>query len=187
MTSFPFNTDDDEALVKAYRNTGDLALLGKLYQRYAGLVYGVALKYFKLSHDAEDAVTVIFEELIEKLKNHEVQRFKPWLHTVTRNYCLMQLRGKKFPHKELTDDFMFLDDDLHLENVTLQETKLNTLEDCIELLNTEQKEAVSLFYLHEKCYKEIAEITGKDTGKVRSYIQNGRRNLKICMEEKLEQ
>jgi RNA polymerase sigma-70 factor (ECF subfamily) len=57
------------------------------------------------------------------------------------------------------------------------------LEKCIETLGDEQKQCVKLFYLQEKCYKEITESTGFDMNKVKSYIQNGKRNLKICMEK----
>jgi RNA polymerase sigma-70 factor (ECF subfamily) len=41
-----------------------------------------------------------------------------------------------------------------------------------------------LFYLEQKCYKDIADLTGYDLNKVKSAIQNGKRNLKICMERK---
>jgi RNA polymerase sigma-70 factor (ECF subfamily) len=63
-----------------------------------------------------------------------------------------------------------------------KEARLDRLSSCIETLSAEQKAAVSLFYLENKCYKEIETITGFDWNKVRSLVQNGRRNLRICMQ-----
>jgi DNA-directed RNA polymerase specialized sigma24 family protein len=50
-------------------------------------------------------------------------------------------------------------------------------------LAIEQRQAVALFYIEGKCYNEISAITGIEWNKVRSYIQNGRRNLKLCIEK----
>ena len=146
------------------------------------LVYGVCLKYLKQAEDAQDAVMNIYEELTVKLHRHEIANFKSWLYTLARNHCLMKLRADKGYTAELTDKIVYFEETLHQEDVVNKELQLNKMEKCIEQLNEEQRKSVSLFYLQDKCYKEIAEITGNDINKVRSYIQNGRRNLKICME-----
>lgn len=157
--------------------------LADLYQRYMELVYGVCLKYFRDNERSKDAVIGIFEELVEKLKLHEVSNFKSWLHTLTRNYCLMQLRTpKNLKTVEFNADYMHLEETVHLNGVLEKEEQYIKLEKCIENLSDEQKQTVMLFYLQQKCYDEIAEITGYEWNKVRSYIQNGRRNLKNCME-----
>ena len=161
-----------------------MRVLSDLYQRYMELVYGVCLKYFKDSERSKDAVMSIFEELVEKLRLHEVDNFKSWLHTLTRNYCLMQLRTpKNLKTTGFNADYMHLEETVHLNGVLEKEAQFIKLEKCIETLSDEQKQAVQLFYLQQKCYDEIAEITGYEWNKVRSYIQNGRRNLKHCMEE----
>src|SRR6266487_5713069 len=85
----------DKELIALYKQSGDLAILGELYQRYMELVYGVCLKYFKEPETAKDSVMQIFEELVLKLKKHEVENFKGWLHQLAKNYCLMQLRSPK--------------------------------------------------------------------------------------------
>jgi len=176
----------DRELVLLYKQSGDLKLLAELYQRYMELVYGVCLKYFKDEEKAKDAVMFIFEELITKLQKHDVENFKSWLYSLSKNHCLMQLRSAKhLPVKELDTDRMQLTEDVHLNGVFEKEDQLNQLQECMETLAPEQKTTVTLFYLENKCYKEIAEITGLEWNKVRSQIQNGRRNLKICMEEKL--
>ena len=179
---------DDQELLNQYRESGDISLLAELYQRYMDLLYGVCLKYLKQPEPAKDAVMAVFEELVSKLKKHEPTHFKGWVYTVTKNYCLMQLRSASNIHSRTLDpDLMQLTEEVHLNGVFEREENLNQLTECLEALSTEQKTSVELFYLQEKCYKDIAAVTGLEWNKVRSLIQNGRRNLKICMEQKTEQ
>jgi len=173
----------DAELVSLYRKEADLNVLGKLYQRYMDLIYGVCLKYLKDPEAAKDAVIHIYEELISKLKQHEVSHFKSWLYTLSRNHCLMQLRKEKGRNTvEIAEKFMQSEEMLHLDSVMEKESQLNSMEKCLEQLSEEQKSCVTLFYLQGKCYNEITELTGIEWNKVRSFIQNGRRNLKLCME-----
>jgi len=176
----------DKELVAIFKKTGDINHLSVLYQRYMDLVFGVCLKYFKDGERSKDAVMDIFGELNSKLRVHEVDNFKGWLHVLARNYCLMQLRSpRNLKTTEFNPGFMQSGEETHLDNGILErEGQLQELEDCMETLPEAQKETVKLFYLEQKCYNEIAEITGYDWNKVRSYIQNGKRNLKLCMDKK---
>ncbi|HEY0174749.1 MAG TPA: sigma-70 family RNA polymerase sigma factor [Pedobacter sp.] len=174
----------DAALLARYKRTGDLDVLGVLYNRYMHLVYGVCLNYLKEEEASKDAVMQIFEELILKLKLHEVQNFKSWLHVLTRNHCLMALRkAAKNNTVSIEDTFVENTEFVHLDIEDTKENQLTVMEKCMETLPEEQKVSVDIFYLQEKCYKDIAEITGYELVKVKSYIQNGKRNLKICMEK----
>lgn len=174
---------DDAELIDLYKQNADLKILAVLYERYMPLVYGVCLKYLKNEEDAKDAVMQLFEALISKLQNHNVENFKSWLHVVSKNFCLMQLRKKSLTHVELKDEFMQIPVSAHH---TDKEAAFTILEKCLETLNREQRTAIQLFYLEEKCYKDVARITGYELDNVRSYIQNGRRNLKICMDKNSE-
>lgn len=176
------STDSDTDLVTQYKSAGDINVLGELYGRYMELVYGVCLKYFKEPEEAKDAVINIFEELVNKLKKYEVSNFKSWLYQLTKNHCLMKIRSGKSKPVIADIDIMHLAENNHPDIVD-KEKLLNGMESCVEKLPAEQKHAIQLFYLEEKCYKEIAEFTETDINKVRSFIQNGRRNLKICMEK----
>ena len=179
---------DDFALVSIYRKTGDLEILAILYGRYMHLVYGVCYGYFKDEERSKDAVMQIFEDLIIKLRLHQVANFKSWLHVLTRNHCLIQLRkDNRNPQESLSDNFMENQDFVHLDIDHAKENQLILMEKCLETLSKEQRKCVDLFYLQEKCYKEVAEITGYDLLKVKSYIQNGKRNLKICIEKNHEE
>ena len=175
----------DTELVFAYRQSGDLKVLGELYQRYMELVYGVCLKYLKETELAQDAVMQIFEELVSKLKKHEVENFRGWLHQVAKNHCLMQLRTpKNLKTVALPPLLMQNEEDVHLNGVMEKEENFQKLEKCIASLSDEQRTMIKLFYLEGKCYNEIVELTGLEWNHVRSSIQNGRRNLKLCMEKK---
>jgi RNA polymerase sigma factor (sigma-70 family) len=183
------NTEiSDKQLVSDYKSTGDLAVLGELYQRYMELVYGVCLKYYKEPEAAKDSVMQIFEELVSKLKKHEVDNFRAWLHQLAKNHCLMQLRTpKNLKTVEFKMEIMQSKEVVHLNGVLDKEENFKKLEFCMGTLAGDQQEAIRLFYLEGKCYNEIVEITGQEWNQVRSSIQNGRRNLKICMEKNSEQ
>ena len=161
-----------------------MSVLGELYQRYMELVYGVCLKYYKEPETAKDSVMQIFEELVTKLKKHEVDNFRGWLHQVAKNHCLMQLRTpKNMKTVEFKTELVQSEENVHLNGVLEKEENFKKLEHCLSTLSSEQKETVKLFYLDGKCYNEIVAITGLEWNQVRSLIQNGRRNLKICMEK----
>jgi RNA polymerase sigma-70 factor (ECF subfamily) len=175
----------DAALVQAYQQTADLAVLAMLYERYMDLVYGVCLKYLKDSENAKDSVLQIFEALILKVKHHQITNFRAWLYQLSKNHCLMQLRaGKKIKKVPASDLLMQSEVSLHLDAVLEREDQLEALQGCLAQLNKEQRQVVELFYLQGKAYKEIGPLLGIDVSTVRSHLQNGRRNLKICMDKK---
>ncbi|MES2275293.1 MAG: sigma-70 family RNA polymerase sigma factor [Bacteroidota bacterium] len=189
MSVFGPTVKHDEAadikLLNSYRESGDVAVLGRLYKPYMGLVYGVCLKYLKDEDACKDAVMQIFEELVDKAARHEVKQFRGWLYVLTRNHCLMQLRAAKKLDVISMDDVMENSIILHPDEENKEET-MKALEHCMEKLPAAQKQSVNLFYYDEKCYKEIADQTGYTLNEVKSYIQNGKRNLKICLEKNSE-
>ncbi len=179
-------TLSDDKLVERYRTRGDMESLGILYERYMDLVFGVCMKYLKHPQDSEDASIAIFEQLVVKLRNHEVDNFKSWLYVVTKNHCLQELRKAK---RTLTNDsesvFMHLKEEAHPDDEYLRQHMENGLMDCIDKLPSPQKQTVELFYFESMSYEEIAIQMDVNKEKIRSYIQNGRRNLKNCMVEKM--
>lgn len=173
----------DEELLLEFKHNGNQEALARLYLRYTDLIYGTCLKYLKDPETAKDAVMNIYQELLKKLPLHQVDNFKSWLYVLAKNHCLMYLRNaKKMFTVELQAEIMQSEDFSHLDNVLQREQDFKRLESCLEGLQEEQKRVIALFYLQNKCYNEIVEQTGLDWNKVRSMIQNGRRNLKICME-----
>jgi RNA polymerase sigma-70 factor (ECF subfamily) len=175
----------DEVLLRRYRQSGDLAVLAELFQSYSAMVYYVCYRYLQNADQSKDAVMQIFEELITKVNKQEIKQFGSWLHVLSRNYCLMQLRSAKKMQYTTIDDFMELPMELH-QATENKEKQLTALELCMEKLPEAQKQSIDLFFMNEKCYKEITDITGFSLNEVKSYIQNGKRNLKICMEKNSE-
>jgi RNA polymerase sigma factor (sigma-70 family) len=179
--STPDSTDAD--LVTAYQQGHELEILATLYQRYMELVYGVCLKYLPDQESAKDAVMNIFEELIVKLKTHQVENFRGWLHVVAKNHCLMQLRSvKNIKTSVLNESIVQLEETMHLNGIMEKESQIEQMTQCIQTLPNEQQKCIELFYLENKSYNEIVILTGFDWNSVRSYIQNGRRNIKLCMD-----
>ena len=179
----------DEERLSEFSSTGNLEVLGELYSGYMHLVYGVCLKYLKDRDESKDAVMQIFEKLIVEIPRHRIDNFKSWLHVVTRNYCLMQLRSQKSKDEKLkewiTDSIIFMESVPILHPVDEDEQDMEKeLADCIERLKNEQKECIRQFYYKDRCYNEIAVNLNLDEKKVKSHLQNAKRNLKLCLEEK---
>jgi RNA polymerase sigma-70 factor (ECF subfamily) len=183
----------DAEYVAAYRATGDLAVLGELYERHMELVYAVCYNYLRDEEEAKDAVMHLFEQLVTDLRRHEVQQFQAWLHSVARNYCLMLLRSRKTHVMASLEDTEtgLLDRSTNDERASAVELTigeepdleedLTRMEACLQTLPSEQRTCLTLFYLERKTYTEVATLTGYDLKQVKSYLQNGRRMLKICM------
>lgn len=183
-----YNQYSDLELIAEYKNTENKLFIGVLYKRYSHLVLGLSLKYLKNEDEAKDAVMQIFEKLFKDLLKHQIEFFKSWLYTYSKNFCLMIIRTRQSKLKkeiELennADLFMETESGLHLNKAEEKEKQFVALENAINDLKDEQKKCIDLFYLKEKSYVEIAEITGFTINEVKSYIQNGKRNLKIKLE-----
>lgn len=165
--------------------SGDTEYFGELYNRYIPLIYGLCLKYLQDEDRAQEAVMQLFEDLLVKVSNYEINVFKPWLYRVAKNHCLQILRKE---NKEISLDYtiniMESDDFLHLlcEEESTEE-QLQALHLCLEKLPEEQRNSITRFFLEEMSYADISELTGFTLNHVKSYIQNGKRNLKICIKK----
>ena len=183
MTELDNISPTDELRLQLYRNTGEQSVIGDLFNQYMHLVYGLCLKYLKDHEASQDAVMDIYETISKKLLKTEVKHFKSWLYMVSKNHCLMILR-KNNPEVN-TEIIMESPDVMHLKEEKINlEQDLNALDECIEKLNAEQRKCVRHFFLDKKSYQEVTNETGIELKKVKSHIQNGKRNLKLCLESK---
>ncbi len=179
----------DINLISLYKEEENKEIVGELYKRYTQFVFLVSMKYLKNEDESKDSVMQIFESLFSDLLHHKINNFKSWLYMVTRNHCLMKLRKdqKNLKNqqelKKDSENFMENDMNSHLIDDNKEEKKIKTVQDAVNQLNNEQKECVKLFYLESKSYTEISEITNYPLKKVKSYIQNGKRNLKNILEK----
>ena len=159
--------------------SGQRTSLAALWDRYAHLLFGVGMKYLKDTEGAKDLVVEVFASLPELLGKHEVKSFRPWVHTVMRNRCLMALR-KAGPQVRM-DPELIEQEDLGDETALL-EASLQELEAAIARLPEGQEACIRLFYLERNNYQQVAERTGYAVEQVRSHLQNGRRNLRNALE-----
>jgi RNA polymerase sigma-70 factor (ECF subfamily) len=179
------STQSDEELLLLYRSSNDNQWLGYLLQRYTMLLFGVAIKYLKDKDAAQDAVQQVFLKVLTNLPSGEILNFKGWLYVLMRNHCLQLLRDKQY-----------VTDEKQLTNLTATETDkealqqnmytLEQMNQALTELNEEQKNTIILFYLKKMSYQQIMEKTGYTFMQVKSYIQNGKRNLKTILLNKLK-
>jgi RNA polymerase sigma factor (sigma-70 family) len=183
---------EDDELLRLYKTSGDIAYLGELYERYIHLIFGLCMKYLRSEEESKDMSMQVFEKLPEAAKTAEIRNFSSWLHVLAKNECLMLLRSRKYKMARTAEEIseersMDMAYSLHHTREDELEIRLQELEQSIEELPPEQKECIRLFYLEQKSYKAIATITGHELKKIKSYIQNGKRNLKQYMQKMDEQ
>lgn len=175
------NLSDAEILDK-YAVDNDAEWLGILLERYTTLLFGVCMKYLKNPDDAKDAVQQVFLKAISEIPRYKVTYFKSWIYIIAKNHCLLILRDKGYKSVEISEK-MVVADSSHIDNDNnlYEQIHGDVLEMHMGKLNDQQRSCVTLFYLEKKSYREISELTGYSMLDVKSYIQNGKRNLKIML------
>ena len=174
----------DLALLQTFRRTQDSRWLGYLFQRYTVLVFGVCMKYLKHEEDARDCTQQVFEKAFQEIPKYEISYFKSWVYQVAKNQCLMKLRAKGNISSAITEN---------ITNATVQEPAaeqaiqkeklLKSMEEALQTLSTEQRNCIERFYLLQESYQQISEATGYSLSQIKSYIQNGKRNLKLRLQQ----
>ena len=179
------NITDQELLEKFYAGHNN-EWLGILLQRYTLLLLGVSMKYLKNEEEAKDSVQQIFLKVIQELQKYKVEYFKSWLYMVAKNHCLMRLRDRQGKLTTEINERLTAkpEEETNLQKLVQNEHTLDLMEIALKELNAEQQQCVTLFYLQKKSYQEISDATGYSMLQVKSYIQNGKRNLKILIEQK---
>ncbi|MFO0355396.1 MAG: RNA polymerase sigma factor [Sphingobacteriaceae bacterium] len=178
----------DDWLVSAYKQSGDTSIMGELFEKHVKTVYGACLFYFKDKADAQDAVMQIFEKLMIELKRKDVNNFKGWLSFVVRNHCITLIRQNKNKY-QFQENYHGFEYELSTEeeenylNSIKNEKLIENLPIYLNQLNEKQKICIELFFLKDHSYQQISTLTGYTVNEVKSYIQNGKRNLKQAMQD----
>jgi len=150
------------------------------------------MKYLKHEEEARDAVQQVFSKTIVEIDKYHVEHFKSWLYTIARNHCFMQLRNKMYPlpedaiEKEGNSMQQEIFDET-LGRIKEKEKLLEYLEDAMQHLQTNQRECLSLFYLEKLSYRQIGEKTSLSLLQIKSFIQNGKRNMRLMIEKKMKE
>ena len=179
-------TDND--LLQRFYNDKDQQWIGLLLERYTLLLLGVCMKYLKNEEEAKDSVQQIFLKVLTEVTKYQVDYFKSWLYMIAKNHCLMKLRAKSGKEvREISDDAIAATEEEDKSNVIENEKTYALLEEALGELSKEQQQCVILFYLQKNSYTQISEQTGYSMMQVKSYIQNGKRNLKLLLDKKMKQ
>ncbi|HEY6900849.1 MAG TPA: sigma-70 family RNA polymerase sigma factor [Puia sp.] len=185
MKKDPYHHITDQELLERWYSDHNNQWLGTLLQRYTLLLFGVCMKYIREEEEARDCVQQIFVKVITELSKYRVDYFKSWIYTIARNHCLMKLRDQHGRPAELSDTMLAAWDEETGKNPHQEkEQHLQWMSQSLGELGKEQQVCVTLFYLEKKSYQDIASTTGFTLMQVKSYIQNGKRNLKLLMDKK---
>ncbi len=177
----------DNELLEKYRSEREQKYIGELFSRYYELTYLVCLKYLKDTDTAKDATMDIFEKLFDTLLNTSVGNFKNWLYSVAKNHSLMVLRKQNITVDITEIDFSeksFMENDVKFDLLSENEKNSVNLKEKLAKLKEPQRKCLTMFYFEKKSYKVIANETSYSIKQVKSYIQNGKRNLKNLLENK---
>jgi RNA polymerase sigma-70 factor (ECF subfamily) len=190
LKQLEFDRQLDLLQIREFRKTGNLEILGNIYAKYMHLVFGVSMKYLKNKEAAKDAVTQVFEKLTIEAVRHEIVHFRNWLYVVTKDHCLTELRKQNLEDDQFSnwaeEEKKIMESGFEIHPIDELDRLGEALYDCINKLSLQQRDCIDLFYLKKKSYNEIASLMKYDEKSVKSYIQNGKRNLKICLELKDE-
>lgn len=178
----------DEALLLDFRQSGDKDLFAELFKKHVTTVYGTCLFYLQDKDEAQDATMILFEKMLLDIGTREINNFKAWLGFVVRNHCISLIRKKKTVNKNLKSYYEFeMEDSTYETEEKIQSVSddelLREMKSCLPKLKERQRICVEQFYLHNKSYQDIANETGYSLNEVKSHIQNGKRNLKLLIEE----
>jgi RNA polymerase sigma factor (sigma-70 family) len=182
-----YNHIGEQELLNTFYQDRNKEWLGILLQRYTLLLLGVCMKYLKNEEAARDAVQQIFLKAITEMEKYRVDYFKSWLYMIAKNYCLMQLRNKNRQPLELNEQEIIQEETDFLASIREKDQLLDWMHEGLQTLNPEQQQCLILFYLEKKSYQEVAEQTGFNLLQVKSFIQNGKRNLKLMIQRRLQQ
>jgi RNA polymerase sigma-70 factor (ECF subfamily) len=178
----------DEELLKHYKQSGNKDLFADLFKKHVSVVYGTCLFYLQDKDEAQDATMQLFEKLMLDINNREIDNFKGWLSFVVRNHCISIIRKNKSQNKNIKSYYEFEYEDANYEteekiNTVSDDVMLENMKQCLPKLKENQRLCVELFYLNNKSYQDIANQTGFTLNEIKSYIQNGKRNLKLLLED----
>lgn len=180
--------NSDEELLRHYKQSGNKELFADLFKKHVSVVYGTCLFYLQDKDEAQDATMQLFEKLMLDINNREIDNFKGWLSFVVRNHCISLIRKNKSQSKNIKSYYEFEYETPNYEeeekiNSVNDDVLLEKMKDCLPKLKENQRVCVELFYLKNKSYQDIANETNFSLNEIKSYIQNGKRNLKLLIED----
>ncbi|MCB0637390.1 MAG: RNA polymerase sigma factor, partial [Lewinella sp.] len=177
----------DEELLAAARGRRRERFCDEIFRRYHVEVYGLCLYLLREASLSQDLTLQIFAKAFTELSGAEVSQLRPWLLALTRNTCLNHLKQAK-KRQQARQDWQARTGEqnmLYAENRALETFSLlqepgddDRLHALLATLPAEQRRCLELFYWEGLSYREIAARTGFAEKQVKSYLQNGKRQLR---------
>lgn len=186
MKAGRFDHITDSQLLEIFYADNNQKWIGLLLERYTLLLLGLCMKYLKNEEEAKDCVQQIFLKVLTEVPKYKVEYFKSWLYMVAKNQCLMKLRGRGTKEMKELSEHIVAEEDANKDVLSENELTYHFLEEALNEISEEQRVCVTLFYLQKASYTQISERTGYSLLQVKSYIQNGKRNLKLLLQKKLK-
>jgi RNA polymerase sigma-70 factor (ECF subfamily) len=165
------NPKDDAALISRLR-AGDQSAMADLYDRYSGVIYGVALRVLANTTAAEDVVQEIFLQLWRNPQAFDSDRGRlaPWLAVIARNRAIDHLR--KRPAEDDIEE-MPISCGVDLESEASQKLAVEKVRGVLTQLPQDQRKALEMAYFEGMTHSEIAGKTGEPLGTIKTRIRTG--------------
>ena len=186
----PHKVFSDAELIARYQNSRDDAYFEELFTRYQDKVLPICFKLLRNKEECQDACMEIFEKARKGFRKENVDKFNSWLFILIKNHCYDVLRKRKrrlttssYAEEELEGILWKNGPDGRLNDGSDSQEKIRDVEAALSRLDEAQRVCVDGFYCQGKSYKEIAEETGYTSNQVKSYLQNGIRNLRIIFNQ----
>lgn len=162
---------DDAALIARMR-AGEQSAMADLYDRYSGVVYGVALRVLASTTAAEDVVQEIFLQLWRNPQAFDAERGRlaPWLAVIARNRAIDHLRKRPM---ESDIDELPISTGVDLESDSAQKLAIEKVRGVLAQLPPDQRKALEMAYFEGMTHTEIAGKTGEPLGTIKTRIRTG--------------
>ena len=162
---------DEAALIGRIR-AGDETAMADLYDRYSGIVYGVAMRVLGNTTAAEDVLQEVFLQLWRNPQAFDADRGRlpAWLAVIARNRAIDHLR-KRPPEDDIED--LAISTGVNLENTTAQRLAVDKVRGVLAQLPAEQRRLLELAFFEGMTHSEIAAKTGEALGTIKTRIRTG--------------
>jgi RNA polymerase sigma-70 factor (ECF subfamily) len=162
---------DERALIARIR-AGDESAMAEMYDRYSGIVYGVALRVLGNTSAAEDVLQEVFLQLWRNPQAFDADRGRlaPWLAVIARNRSIDLLR--KRPMEDDIDELP-ISTGVNLEDEASERIAIDKVRGVLAQLPAEQRKMLEMAYFEGLTHTEIASKTGEPLGTVKTRIRYG--------------
>jgi RNA polymerase sigma-70 factor, ECF subfamily len=169
----------DSTLISRVR-AGDEDALAALHDRYAQVVYSVALRVLGETTEAEDILQEIFLQLWRNPQTFDSNRgsLGAWLAVITRHRAIDHLRRRR-PESDIEDVIVAVD--TRLEQTTDRNMAIAKIRAVVERLPVEQRKPLEMAFFEGLTHSEIASKTGEPLGTIKTRIRSALLTLRKAL------